>query len=114
MEWSEINKFILPGNCFIWAIILRAIYGGKIFHVLGPFGPEGQEVKHYMVRDKTGTVRHFKRVADFLPKPFCYYMFLGTIERSGKRRVKNARKNISSKKNIQTAASEETFDTVLA
>lgn len=83
---------------------------------MGPFGPDGQQVKHYMVRDKTGTVRHFKRVSDFLPKPFCYYMFLGTIERSGKRRVKkkNARKNVSAKKNIQTSTGEETFNSVLA
>jgi hypothetical protein len=104
-------RLLLPGNCYIWAIILKSIYGGRIFHIMGPFGPDGQDIKHYMVRDRKGKIRHFKRVMDFLPKPLSYYLFLGRLESSGKRR--NAR-NVSVEKNIQVTRSEEAFDTILA
>ena len=76
------------GNCFCWAWILKFIYGGELFTLGSEIGAKGQEVEHYMLRDRNGTVRHFKRVFDFLPEPLCYYCFIGKIEQSGKRKKK--------------------------
>lgn len=87
-----LERLVLPGNCYIWAHILKFFYGGEIFFIMGPFGPNEEIIKHYMIRDKYGTVRHFKRYMDFLPAPFCYFIFLGVIERSGKRRVKKKKR----------------------
>ena len=72
------------GNCYCWAYILKLRYGGEIFTHGSELGTKGRQIEHYMLRDRNGTVRHFKRVFDFLPKPFCYYCFIGKIERSGK------------------------------
>lgn len=79
---------LLPGNCYCWSIILRCIYGGQIFTISNEPGEAGRNIKHYMLRDRKGRVRHFKRVYDVLPVPLCHYLFLGRIESSGKRRRK--------------------------
>ena len=79
---------ITIGNCYCWAIILKVIYGGEIFTVDGEFGVNGRNVTHYMLKDRNGRVRHFRRTYDFFPEPFCYWVFLGRIESSGKRKKK--------------------------
>lgn len=78
-------RLILPGNCFFWSLILWCIYGGKIF-TINQVSKSGIKFKHYMLRDRNGKIRHFKRKYDFLPEPLCLILFLGTIERSGKRK----------------------------
>ena len=65
---------------------MKLFYGGKIFTLGSEIGAKGRQVEHYMLRDRNGRVRHFKRVFDFLPEPFCYYCFIGKIERSGRRK----------------------------
>jgi len=62
------------------------IYGGSIFTIKEEVGPKGRTIKHYMLRDRNGKIRHFKRVFDFLPPPLCFIIFVGKIESSGKRR----------------------------
>lgn len=74
------------GNCYCWSHILRLIYGGTIFTVSQELGPKGANVRHYMLRDRNGKVRHFKRVMNILPPPFSNLVFIGKIESSGKRR----------------------------
>lgn len=74
------------GNCYCWSLVLKMIYGGKIFSIDGEFGPKGMNVKHYMLRGRDGRVRHFRRVFNFLPPPLSTFLFVGKIESSGKRR----------------------------
>jgi hypothetical protein len=73
------------GNCYCWALILKIFYGGKIFTHGSEIGAKGRDIKHYMLRDKKGKIRHFKRVFDFLPKPFCFFCFFGRFESSGRK-----------------------------
>jgi hypothetical protein len=80
------------GNCFICAYVLRVIYGGEVFTMGSELGPKGRDIKHYMLRDKNGRIRHFKRKIDFLPPPLCYYCFIGKIESSGKKRKRKWKK----------------------
>ena len=77
------------GNCYIWAYVLKAIYGGTVFTMGSEPGPRGRDIKHYLLRDKNGKIRHFKRKFDFLPKPLCYYCFIGKIESSGRKKKKS-------------------------
>lgn len=81
-------RILVPGNCFCWAIILKCIYGGKIFTIANEVGENARNVRHYMVRDRNGRVRHFKRIYDFLPEPYCLFFFIGALERSGRKRKK--------------------------
>lgn len=76
----------LIGNCFCYAHIMRLIYGGEIFTVEQEPFAKGRRVKHYMLRDRNGKIRHFKRILNFLPPPFCNFLFLGKIEVSGKKK----------------------------
>lgn len=80
------NGVYFIGNCYCWAKILQLIYGGNIFCHGNEIGPNGREIKHYMLRDRNGKIRHFKRVHDFLPEPFCFFLFIGKIESSGKKK----------------------------
>lgn len=73
------------GNCYCWAHILKLFYGGKVFKHGSEIGPRGRRVEHYMLRDRNGRIRHFKRVYDFLPFPLCFLCFIGKIESSGKK-----------------------------
>ena len=72
------------GNCYCWAHLLQLRYGGTIFTVDAE--PGGRDIKHYMLRDRNGRIRHFKRTADFLPYPLCLFLFIGRLDRSGKKR----------------------------
>lgn len=76
------------GNCYCWSLILRGIYGGEIFTLGQEIGPKGRAVKHYMLRDRNGKIRHFKRMFDIFPPPLCFLCFVGKIEVSGKRKRK--------------------------
>lgn len=78
----------LIGNCFCWAYILKFIYGGEVFSVAQEPFFKGRNVRHYMLRDRNGKIRHFKRVFNFLPPPFCNFIFIGKLEISGKRKKK--------------------------
>jgi len=82
------DRMYCVGNCFCWALILKLIYGGQIFTLGSEIGAKGQEVEHYMLRDRNGTIRHFRRVLNILPRPLHLYFFVGKIERSGKRKNK--------------------------
>ena len=83
------DNMYFVGNCFCWALILKCIYGGELFTLGSEIGAKGQEVEHYMLRDKNGTIRHFKRVLNILPYPLHLYFFVGKIESSGKKRRRN-------------------------
>jgi hypothetical protein len=72
------------GNCYCWALILKFFHGGEVFTLGSEVGAKGREVEHYMLKDRNGRIRHFKRVFDFLPEPLCYFCFIGKIEKSGK------------------------------
>jgi hypothetical protein len=74
------------GNCYCWSLILKMIYGGKIFSINQELGPKGMDVKHYMLRGRDGKVRHFKRVCNILPPPFSAFLFVGKLETSGKKK----------------------------
>jgi hypothetical protein len=74
----------LIGNCFCWAYILKFIYGGEVFSVSQEPFFKGRNVRHYMLRDRNGKIRHFKRVFNFLPPPFCNFIFICKLEISGK------------------------------
>lgn len=87
-------RIVLPGNCFCWAVILRCIYGGKIFTVANEPGAKGRRIRHYMLRDRTGKVRHFKRVFDPLPPPLCFFFFFGILESSGGKRKNDQAKRL--------------------
>lgn len=78
------------GNCYCWALILRMFYGGEIFVHGSEIGAKGRPVTHYMLRDRNGRIRHFKRVLDIFPPPFCFLCFVGKIEASGKNRKNRA------------------------
>jgi len=80
------DRMYCVGNCFCWAWILKFIYGGELFTLGSEIGAKGQEVEHYMLKDKNGTIRHFKRVLNILPYPLHLYFFVGRIESSGKKR----------------------------
>ena len=72
-------RFYLIGNCYCWALILKLIYGGKIFYIKNESGKWGNNFKHYMLKDKNGRIRHFKRCLNILPNPLSYFLFIGTI-----------------------------------
>ena len=76
----------LIGNCFCWAYILKFIYGGEVFSIEQEPFFKGRNIRHYMLRDKNGKIRHFKRVFNFLPPPFCNFIFIGKLEISGRKR----------------------------
>jgi len=78
------------GNCYCWALILKLFYGGEIFTLGSEIGAKGHDVEHYMLRDRNGVIRHFKRVLDILPHPLHFYFFVGKIERSGKKKTKQS------------------------
>lgn len=73
------------GNCYCWALILKLIYGGEIFTVESELGDKGRQIRHFMLKDANGRVRHFRRVFDFLPPPLCFCCFFGKLERSGEK-----------------------------
>jgi len=80
------------GNCYCWALILKLIHGGQVFAINQELGVRGRNVKHYMLKDRNGRIRHFKRTFDFLPPPLCFLCFVGKIE-SSKRRKRRAKNN---------------------
>ncbi len=89
---------LMIGNCRCWAVILKFIYGGKIFTVKQELGNKAKNIPHYMLRKPDGRVVHFKRVCNILPPPFSNFLFLGVIETSGKNRKKRGSKNGESEK----------------
>lgn len=48
----------------------------RTFTLGSEIGAKGQEVEHYMLKDKNGTIRHFKRVLNILPYPLHLYFLL--------------------------------------
>ena len=81
------------GNCYCWAFILKLRYGGEIFTHGSELGAKGREVEHYMLRDRNGTVRHFKRVFDFLPSLYVTIVSLVRLNNLVKERRKNENSN---------------------
>ncbi len=68
---------MFPCNCFICAIILWLIYGGKFIASNRP----GTRIPHWLVVCRDGSIRHFKISRDIFPPPFCYLISLGSIEK---------------------------------
>lgn len=84
----------LIGNCFCYAYLMKVIYGGQVFTVENEPFHKGRQVKHYMLRDKNGKIRHFKRIFNFLPPPFCNFIFVGKIEISGNKKNKRRKSSL--------------------
>jgi len=59
------------------------IHGGKIMTTEYELGEQGRNIRHFVLKDRTGKLRHFRRVFDFLPPPLCYLVFIGKFETSG-------------------------------
>lgn len=68
---------IFPGNCFIGALFIMLLYGGRIDTLKGK---SHGFVKHMIVKCGDGKTRHFKVHSDFLPHPFCYLVFMGKVQ----------------------------------
>jgi hypothetical protein len=67
------------GNCLFCAVVLWLRYGGKIIMSYRP----GTRVPHWMVVDRSGSLRHFRVVRNIMPWPMCYVIFLGRFESLG-------------------------------
>mgnify|MGYP000981782478 CR=1 FL=1 len=70
---------MIPGNCLVCAIVVWIVYGGRI--VIASREPGDRHgTSHFLVRDRQGRWRNFRRVRDVLPYPLCLLLFLGRFE----------------------------------
>lgn len=68
---------MIPGNCFICAVLIWIWTGGTMIKTLRP----GTRIPHWVVLGRDGHVRHFTVTRDLLPDPFHWIIFLGRFER---------------------------------
>ena len=68
---------MIPGNCFVCAVVLWVFYGGELIKSYRP----GTRIPHWIVLCRDGHLRHFTVVRDLLPDPFYWILFLGRFER---------------------------------
>lgn len=73
---------MIPGNCLVCAVIAWVIHGGKIVIAAREPG-DRYGTSHFLVRDRRGRWRNFRRVKDILPYPLCLLLFLGRFEVRG-------------------------------
>ncbi len=69
---------MIPGNCLVCSLALWIVYGGRI--VVMRREPGFHATSHFLVHDRTGRFRNFRRVRDILPFPLNLLVFLGRFE----------------------------------